>query len=125
MKSFDLYAAIAGAPVITRDGRDVRILCFDALGAQPIVGLYKDEDGGEKTFRISNDGRYSFADCPNDSVLDLFMKPVKKTYWVNVYRSIDGTCLTSSTTYMREEDAIEASSRSVSYIGTFPIEIEE
>ncbi len=38
-KPFDLEAAKNGAPVVTRDGQPVRIICFDKQGGCPIVVL--------------------------------------------------------------------------------------
>lgn len=43
MKQFDLEKAIAGEPVVTRNGSPVRILCTDRVGDQyPIVALNRD-----------------------------------------------------------------------------------
>ena len=44
MKEFDLELAKAGHPVCTRDGKPVRIVCFDAKGDYPIVGLEYNTD---------------------------------------------------------------------------------
>jgi hypothetical protein len=46
IKPFDLEAAKNGAPVCTRDGRDVRIVCFDTKGTYPITYLML-ENGAE------------------------------------------------------------------------------
>ena len=37
MRKFNLEEAKAGKAVVTRTGRPVRILCFDAKGSDPIV----------------------------------------------------------------------------------------
>lgn len=39
LRPFDLEAAKAGKPVYTRDGRKVRIICFDAKCIKPIGDL--------------------------------------------------------------------------------------
>lgn len=39
MKEFSLKDAQSGAAVCTREGRDARILCFDAAGKYPIIAL--------------------------------------------------------------------------------------
>ena len=39
MRKFNLEEAKSGKPVVTRLGRPVRILCWDAKGSDPIVGL--------------------------------------------------------------------------------------
>ena len=47
MKPFDLELAKKGHPVCTRDGRDARIICYDAkTGEYPIIALvYYAENG--------------------------------------------------------------------------------
>ncbi len=49
MKEFDYEKAKAGAPVCTREGRPVRIVCWDALNVvfdvkYPIIGLIEERD---------------------------------------------------------------------------------
>lgn len=60
MKEFDLEAAKKGARVCTREGRPVRILCFDKKGdIYPITALYEYE-GVEKFISHMLDGRYHY-----------------------------------------------------------------
>lgn len=77
MKPFDLEAAKRGEPVVTRDGRPVRIICFDANSDAPIVALVqllknvnKDNDT-EYVFSYDLKGRYLQAE---ETELDLMMK---------------------------------------------------
>lgn len=68
----------------TRDGRKVRILCTDAKGRHPIVGLIDDEtpDSWEK------DGSFD-SECDPGHPLDLINSPApRKTVWVNM--AVDG-----------------------------------
>lgn len=69
MKPFDLEKALSGAPVITRDGREVTQLTkFDITVGIALVGVL---NGGVK--RWYGDGRYV---SDRDFCIDLFMAPV-------------------------------------------------
>ena len=83
MKPFDLEQAKAGAPVITRDGRNARILSFDLCNRYyPMVAAFTDSDGDEWVNVHTNEGKCLMdKDSPND----LFMAPVKREGWVNLY----------------------------------------
>lgn len=74
MRTFDFKRAKAGAPVVTRKGRKVRIICWNhkytTLGG-PIIGLVLGKGGQHESivqYRI--DGT-QVNDAPE---LDLFMK---------------------------------------------------
>ena len=75
MKPFDLEAARAGAPVQTRDGRAVRIVCFDVKDEYPILALVKIFDGREVTLKVSEKGIEK--DCAHNN---LVMAPIKKKH---------------------------------------------
>ena len=83
MKPFNLEAAKQGAPVITRDGYDARIVCFDRRGGSNLVVLI-DVGGVEQVHTTHIDGAYLANG--NNSPYDLFMKPTKKKGWVNIYK---------------------------------------
>lgn len=72
MKPFNLEKAKAGAPVFTRDGRDVRLLCFDRKSVYPICGLVDCTDGGEAYETWTSNGMYRTA--THSSEYDLFLK---------------------------------------------------
>lgn len=62
MKNFDLAAAKAGAAVCTRDGEEVRIICFDRICTIfPIIGLRRNVDNEEYVVTFTTDGRKFFA----------------------------------------------------------------
>lgn len=62
MKNFDLAAAKAGAPVCTRDGEEVRIICFDRICTIfPIIGLRRNVDNEEYVVTFTTDGRKFFT----------------------------------------------------------------
>lgn len=83
LKPFSLEAAKAGKPVCTRDGRKVRIICFDANGSRPIVALVTECDGEEIPYKYHCDGSYNCQSIPSDN--DLMMLSEKKEGWVNIY----------------------------------------
>lgn len=83
MEAFDLQKALAGEPVITRDGRPVKIAGYnpDANNNSNVIGWV----GKEYQCWYSN-GWY-LPTKGHD--LDLFMAPkpkVKREGWVNIYR---------------------------------------
>lgn len=80
MKPFDLELAKQGHPVCTRDGKDVRIICFDAKGPNPIIGLlFNLSLNMEKSWQFSLDGKHTESNFYSIIDNDLFMKPVMKT----------------------------------------------
>ena len=83
MKPFDLEKAKAGHPVCTRDGKDVRIICWDRkFGKYPIVALVFDEDGEEYFGSYTEEG-YLIADCKRSG--DLLLKDKNRVAWTNIY----------------------------------------
>lgn len=81
MKPFDLEAAKAGAPIVTRDGRSAKFIAHVAE-AHPSQRLLVLIDGGVYTKFES--GKYSNSPA-HVSHNDLFMAPVKRPVWANVY----------------------------------------
>ena len=83
MKPFDLEAAKAGTPIVTRDGRPAKFIAHvaEAHPSQRLVVLI---DG---VVRMSwEDGKYLGRGNPaHVSDNDLFMAPVKRTVWINLY----------------------------------------
>lgn len=69
---FDLEKAKAGAKVVTRDGRNVRILCYDVKGRMelPIIALV-DFGEFEETVSLYINGRYNEK---HNNDLDLFIE---------------------------------------------------
>jgi hypothetical protein len=80
MKPFNLQQALAGAPVVTRDGRKVEELHYFknvTKGDFPIVGVI---DGRLESFTES--GNFNVS---NISESDLFMAPVKVKMLAQMY----------------------------------------
>lgn len=84
MKAFDIELAKKRHPVQTRDGKPVRIICFDRKGTAPIVALVDTGNDAEEIRYYLADGKRSNT---SDVSMDLVMAPVKKEGWVNVYKS--------------------------------------
>ena len=78
MKPFNLERALAGDPVVTRDGRPVtQLASFKAKGQNTLYGVI---DGYVGSW--TPEGRWSVdVELPND----LFMAPTKRGGWMNVY----------------------------------------
>ena len=118
LKPFDLEAAKAGKPVFTRDGRSVRIICFDRKHiydgqAYSIVALVNEGPYSESIYSYTKDGLYELGECHNN---DLMMLPEKKEGWVNVYKD---------SVYDTKDEALIGRSESRGYIDTIKISWEE
>ena len=124
MKQFNLeeYLKNPSRKIVTRDGRNVRILCTDAKGDYPIVTLIETLDGSiEFVNKFRKDGHFLDNDG-NNSNLDLFFAPEKHEKWVNLYKE-DDNIYASMDTFKTKEEA-EALSCS-SCIATVKVEWEE
>lgn len=86
MKQFNLeeYLKNPSKKVVTRDGRNVRIICTDAMGQYLIVALVEEPNhAGESVVSYTKDGHFYLGE---EHVYDLFFAPEKHEGWVNVYR---------------------------------------
>lgn len=116
LKPFDIQKAREGKPVCTRNGRNVRIIAFDAKCADtPIIALVARNDG-EILFKYYRDGKLS---DDKDSVTDLMMLPEKKEGYVNIYRS------QIYDTLERAKEAYKRTCNDDNYLKTIKIEWEE
>ena len=123
MKQFNLeeYFKNPSRKIVTRDGRNVRILCTDAKGDYPIVALIETPDDFiEFVNKFKKNGHFLVGD--NDSNLDLFFVPERHERWVNLYKE-DDNIYASMNTFKTKEKA-EALSCS-SCIATVKVEWEE
>lgn len=105
MKPFNLELAKKGYPVCTRDGRDARIICFDAkTGEYPIIALvYCTKNCTETVHSYNLEGKYFTAE---ESSSDLMMKSNRHIGWTNIY-SWSGGHLSTGDIYSTKEDAIK------------------
>ena len=101
---------------MTRDGRNARIICTDAKGNCPVVGLV-DYENYEVALNVTKNGKI-------DGVLDLFFAPEKHEGWINLYRgAIDVTY--AGCVYTSEKEAKERIDNTQRYVATVKIEWEE
>lgn len=85
MKPFNLESALAGAPVVMRNGRKVlEVLTPKSIKnkEQPVVCVNIKES---ITMHCTNGSYYYSSVKPHE--YDLFMLPQTKTFWVNVYKT--------------------------------------
>ena len=126
MKQFDLkeYLANPSRKVVTRNGRNVRIVCTDKRDLNfPIVALIETIPGGEEvTHSYTKDGRH-YTDCSD--IFDLFFAPEKHEGWINVYRYSDGGHAYAGAVYDSKEDAEKRKIIDENYVTTIKIEWEE
>lgn len=93
MKPFNLQQTKAGAPVCTRDGHEVRIICFDAKGTdcRPIIALITNTySNGNKREYLQSFTKKGELYKGEINRLDLMMVDTKYEYkkgYVNVYKS--------------------------------------
>lgn len=126
MKQFDLqeYLKNPDRKVVTRDGRNVRIICTDKEGTRrPIVALVKNKKGEEIVSPYFPDGVFS----PEATNADLFFAQEKKTGWINVSRIAQGNAgeiTYTGAVYPTKEEAIAGYS-GVGLLDTIKIEWEE
>ena len=127
MKQFNLKSYIANPrKVMTKDGRDVRILCVDAKGDYPVVALIPD---GEGEYKRDHPEMYTEDGCSYSgrmSFFDLFFAPEILEGWVNVYEGADGNSyIGDSRIFKSKEDAEKEGKKWKDYIATVKIEWEE
>ena len=122
--SLEKYLANPSRKVVTRDGRNIRIVCTDKRDLNfPIIALIETIPGGEEvTHSYTKDGKYYTA-CSD--ILDLFFAPEKHEGWINIYRNEDEDYYKGMVIFSSKEDAIEKGRKFSDYITTTKIEWEE
>lgn len=116
---FDLQRAIAGEPLITRDGKDVVWGAYNpkALDSQRICVWV-----GEFARLYYENGKMWSNE---ENTLDLFMKPKKVTMWKNWFKSLlDEKPFSTGKDYETREEAVNAGKEKRNFIDAFPTEIE-
>ena len=126
MKEFNLeeYLKNPSQKVVTRDGRNVRIICTDAKGDEPIIALvYNNNRDEENVYTYNRDGSF-YGD--NYDCLDLFFAPIKKEGWINLFKDKEiNYPYIPGIIHDSEEDAKEAIKGDPDFIATIKIEWEE
>ena len=120
--SLEKYLANPSRKVVTKDGKNVRILCTDRkLDSKEVVGLTMNNDGTEGLLSWSKQGKSLSL---NDSSFDLFFAPEKHIGWINVYRN-NGSHTYVGAVYDSKEDAEKRKVIDENYVTTIKIEWEE
>ena len=124
MKEFNLteYLKNPSQKVVTRDGRDVRIVCTDAKGDEPIIALVYNNNRDEENVYTYNRVGYFYGD--NDSCLDLFFAQTKREGWVNLFKD-EKLPFVNGDVYKSEKDAKEAAIGEPDFIASVKISWEE
>ena len=122
MKQFNLeeYLKNPSRKIVTRDGRNARLVCTDRKGFNSILALVTRHDSiTEDIYLYTKNGELSEGNSTKSS---LFFAPEKHERWVNLYKE-DDNIYASMDTYKTKEVA-EALSCS-SCIATVKVEWEE
>ena len=119
--SLEKYLANPSRKVVTRYGRNARIICTDMKSTTyPVVALIEDSSGYEQLFTFSKNGEYAVNESSRS---DLFFAPEKHEGWVNIYRGfIYGDYTSGGYIFDSEEKAKECGDDA---IATVKVEWEE
>lgn len=123
MKPFSLeeYLKDRTRKIVTRDGRDARIICTNREGNDyPIIALVENSYGESIITYLINGRQSNTQDTPDD----LFFTPTKKEGWVNIFKT-DIDMFKSGRIYNSETEAKESVLCDGKYVDTVKIEWEE
>ena len=121
MKPFNLeeYLKNPLRKVVTRDGRNVRIICTDAKGNFPIIVLVETYNGTEVALRLSEDGHF-YNDAEDSS--DFFFAAEKQEGWINVYLDAENDSYVGTCIFKSKEEAENSGKIWRGYVTTLKIE---
>ena len=124
MKQFSLeeYIKNPSRKIVTRDGKEARIVCTDKKGRYPIIALSQVLDDDEEIHSYTKSGKL-FMD--RDSNADLFFAPEKHEGWVNLYKGNPYYYLGSTIFYQSESEAKKRIVKDCGYVGTIKVEWED
>ena len=125
--SLEKYLANPSRRIVTRDGRNARIICTDKKGFEyPIVALIENKlEGFEGVLYYTKDGEYT-ANKSSDK--DLFFAPEKHIGWINLFKGAYAnaeTYLGDFPIYSSKEIAERNGRCCRNYLSTIKIEWEE
>ena len=123
--SLEKYLANPSRKVVTRDGRNAKIISTDMnCKNYPIVALVQicDEYYTEKVNAYTEDGELDIERPYSD---DLFFAPEKHEGWINVYRNSDSGHTYTGAVYDSQEDAEKRKVIDENYVTTIKIEWED
>lgn len=118
MKPFNLQEALAGKPVVTRDGRKVTEIYHFKTGTS-VYSVHACIDGCIREYTQ----RGTYYETGNGSDFDLFMEEPVVEGWVNILCTSDGILRVSSTVYATKELALaNICAHSCNYVKTIKID---
>ena len=122
--SLEKYLANPARRVVTRDGRNARVIFTDMNSKNyPIVALVKLSDNTtEDVWTYTKDGEFEVEQSTSH---DLFFAPETHEGWINVYRYSDGGHAYAGAVYDSKEDAEKRKESGENYVTTIKIEWEE
>ena len=123
--SLEKYLANPSRRVVTRDGRNIRIICTDMKSTTyPVVALIENGSGYEQLITFSKNGEYAVNESSRS---DLFFAPEKHEGYVNVYRNLDKdyTYYLGNIYNSKAEAEDTRENKKFKYIATIKIEWEE
>ena len=120
MKPFNIeeYLANPNRKVVTRDGRDVKIICTNFLSNKNVIAEIE-KDGYSLSY--DENGRNNNFSTP----CDLFFAPEKHEGWLNIYRGESGFYLRGNPYKSKEEADEVAKANYKTFCITVKIEWEE
>ena len=121
--SLEKYLANPSRKVVTRNGRNARIISTDMNSKNyPIVALVKLSDNTtEDVWTYTKDGEF---EVEQSTTYDLFFAPETHEGWINVYRNNDSHTYAGAV-YDSKEDAEKRKTIDENYVTTIKIEWEE
>ena len=123
--SLEKYLANPSRKVVTRDGRNARVISTDMnCDNYPIVALVQisDKYPTEEINTYTENGELDIEHPYRD---DLFFAPETHEGWINVYRYSDGGHAYAGAVYDSKEDAEKRKVIDENYVTTIKIEWEE
>ena len=123
MKEFSLeeYLKNPSLKIVTREGKDARIICTNAKGKYPIVALIKSQNN-EYPSVFTNKGKYVLHTQNPD---DLFFASEKHEGWIIINKYPDGVRDTNGIIYHTKSDVSNITPVGVKRVATIKIEWEE
>ena len=117
MKPFNLEEALAGKPVVTRDGRKVtELYLFKTAGTNYSLHVCINKSLESYT----QEGKFYNTD--RESIHDLFMEEPIIERWVNIYHDVKDNTLWIGDIFSNYDDAIHSSRNNQHYIKTIKID---
>lgn len=125
MKQFSLeeYIKNPNRKIVTRDGKEARIVCTDKKGRYPIIALSQVlDDDDEEIHSYTKSGKMFMS---IDSNADLFFAPEKHEGYINIYRDGDNYYTGGTEIYSSEAEAVSHALKKFGYVKTVKVEWEE